>query len=180
MKKKIGLIIGLIFVGALVFGISRIVQNPEQYQKKEETVSVVLDCSKFSRISTEELKQELGEPKSTEDWSSITANGEYAMKLYIYDFEGFYGEFVAYENAVVKLHLFSDSKWKVEGKNSDNIFAMFGITPGENAKKTADTGTTVKFSPVSDKIAKVEFYGYDKESKTFDTVYVTYNLNYFD
>ena len=57
---------------------------------------------------------------------------------------------------------------------------MFGIEPGENAKKTVGTGTTHKFSPVSDKVAQVEFYNYDEETKTFDTVYVTYNLNYFD
>ncbi len=180
MKKKIGVIAAVILIGAMGFGISRIAQNPEQYQKQEEQISVVLDCSKFSRISTEELKNELGEPKSTENWSSITSEGEFSMQLYTYDFEGYYGEFVLYEDTVVKLHLFSDSQWVVEGSNSDNIFAMFGIVPGENAKKVVDTGTTYKFSPVSDKVAKVEFYNYDKESKTFDTVYVTYNLNYFD
>jgi len=29
-------------------------------------------------------------------------------------------------------------------------------------------------------VAEIEFYNYDKENKSFDTVYVTYNLNYFD
>lgn len=180
MKKKGGVIAAVILIGALGFGISRIAQNPDQYQKQKEQISVVLDCSKFSRISTDELKNELGEPDKRGDWSSITTNGEYAMELYTYNFEGFYGEFVLYEDEVVKLYLFSDSQWEVEGSDSDNIFAMFGITPSENAKKTVDTGTTYKFSPVSDKVAQVEFYNYDKKSRTFDTVYITFNLNYFD
>jgi hypothetical protein len=180
MKKKVIIAVVIIFIGALCFGISRIVQNPEQYQKKEENVSVVLDCSKFSRISTNELESELGEPKTTEDWNNQASKGAFQMQIFTYEFEGFYGEFILYEDTVVKLRLFSDSQWKVEGSNSDNIFAMFGIVPGENAKKTVDTGITYKFSPVSDRVAEVEFYNYDKKEKTFDAVYVTYNLNFFD
>lgn len=179
MKKKLGLVIVLIVIGALAFGISRIAQNSEQYQSNTE-VSVVLDCSKFSRISAEELKNDLGDPKGIEDWNNETSKGKFPMQIYTYNFEGYYGEFILYENTVVKLRLFSDSQWIVEGSNSDNIFAMFGIVPGENAKKIIDTGTTYKFSPVSDKVAEVDFYNYDKETKTFDTIYVTYNLNYFD
>ena len=179
MKKKVGLIIGVILIGALGFGIYRIIQNPEQYQK-QENISVVVDCSKLSRISTDELKNELGEPTNIENWNNQTSKGEFQMQIYTYNFEGFYGEFILYEDTVIKLRLFSNTHWKVEGSNSDNIFAMFGIVPGENAKKTVDTGTTYKFSPVSDNVAEVEFYNYDKENKTFNTIYVTYNLNYFD
>lgn len=179
MKKKIGLIIVLIVIGTLAFGISRIAQNPEQYQSKKE-ISVILDCSKFSRISADELKNELGEPKSVDDWKNTTSNGEFQMQSFTYDFEGYYGEFILYEDKVVKLHLFSDSEWKIEGSKFDNIFTMFGIVPGENARKTVDTGVTYKFSPVSDKVAQVEIYNYDKDNRTFDTVYVTYNLNYFN
>ncbi len=180
MKKKIGVIVSVLFIGALCFGISRIAQNPEKYQHQDETVSVVFDCSKYSRISAEELKNELGDPKSLEDWNNETSKGDFQMQIYGYDFSDSYGEFILCEDSVVELRLFSDSKWKVEGSNSDNIFTMFGIEPGENAKKTVDTGTTYKFSPVSDKVAKVEFYNFDEENRTFDTIYVTYNLNYFD
>ena len=180
MKKKIGIALAVILVGALCFGISRIAQNPEKYQSQDEPVSVILDCSKFSRISSEELKNEVGEPENIEDWTNETSKGDFQMQIYSYNLEDCYAEFILYEDSVVKLRLFSNSQWKVEGNDSDNIFAMFGIEPGENAKKTVDTGTTHKFSPVSDEVAQVEFYNYDEETKTFDTVYVTYNLNYFD
>jgi len=56
---------------------------------------------------------------------------------------------------------------------------MFGIVPDKSLKKTIDNGVTYKFSPVSDKIAKVEIYNFDKKNKTFTIIYVTYNLNYF-
>lgn len=178
--KKISIFAVIVFIGALCFGISRIAQNPEQYQKQNEEIPMVLDCSKFSRISINELQAELGDPELVENWTNETSKGNFPMKIYTYNFESFLGEFIIYEDAVVKLQLFSNSEWKIEGNSSDNIFAMFGIEPDENAKKTVDTGITHKFSPVSDKVAEIEFYNFNKETKTFDTVYVTYNLNYFD
>lgn len=42
MKKKIGLIIVIIFVGALIFGISRVAQNPDQYQKTDPDVEAII------------------------------------------------------------------------------------------------------------------------------------------
>ena len=39
MKKKVGVIAAVILIGALGFGISRIAQNPDQYQKQEEQQS---------------------------------------------------------------------------------------------------------------------------------------------
>lgn len=87
MRKKIIIGVVILLIGALAFGISRIVQNPEQYQKQEETISVVLNCSKFSRISTEELFAELGEPEKTEDWNNQTTKGEFPMKIYTYSFD---------------------------------------------------------------------------------------------
>ena len=47
-------------------------------------------------------------------------------------------------------------------------------------KKVVDTGVTYKFSPVSDTVAEFEVYNFDSEKHTFDSVYITYNLNYFD
>ncbi len=47
MKKKIGLIVAIIFIGALGFSISRVVQNPEQYQNEPESVPVVFDALQY-------------------------------------------------------------------------------------------------------------------------------------
>ena len=43
MKKKIGLVVAIIFIGALAFGISRVVQNPEQYQKTDPNIEAIMN-----------------------------------------------------------------------------------------------------------------------------------------
>lgn len=53
MKKVIGIIIGLIFVGALVFGISRVVQNPEQYQKIDSNVEAIMEACEVTQEQAE-------------------------------------------------------------------------------------------------------------------------------
>lgn len=46
MKKKAILVLVLIFIGALAFGISRVVQNPEQYEKTEPEITTIAEvCS---------------------------------------------------------------------------------------------------------------------------------------
>ena len=174
------LIVIFLFGIGLAFGISQIIQHPEDYQKKEQNITMIFDSSKFSRISTETLIEELGEAKRIEDWTNSTSKGEFAMQIYSYDFDDYIAEFILYENTVVKVRLFANSKWQIEGSSFDNIFAMFGVTPDENARKTFDNGYTYKFSSVSNKVARIEFYNYDKKDKSFDTVYITYNSNYFD
>lgn len=46
MKKKLGIIVAVVFVAALVFGISRVIQNPEQYSTPEDEVVMLQEiCS---------------------------------------------------------------------------------------------------------------------------------------
>ena len=179
-KKKNGcLIVTLFAIAAIIFYLATQIKNVDKNVDVKENITTVLDCSKFSQISVDDLRKELGEPKSIEDWNNQTNKGNFQMQIYSYDFSDFYGEFITYENTVVKVRLFSNSQWKIEGNNFNNIFAMFGIVPDKSLKKTIDNGVTYKFSPVSDKIAKVEIYNFDKKNKTFTIIYVTYNLNYF-
>ena len=58
------------------------------------------------------------------------------------------------------------------------IFVIMAVK--DSARKVVDTGVTYKFSPVSDTVAEFEVYNFDSEKHTFDSVYITYNLNYFD
>lgn len=55
MKKKIGLIVALVFVGALVFGISRMVQNPEQYQKTDPNVEAIINSCEVTQEQAEAI-----------------------------------------------------------------------------------------------------------------------------
>lgn len=65
MNKKKGcllpvfIIIGL-FTFGLIFGISKIISNPENYSnvnKEQFKISMLIDANKFSRISPNELKK---------------------------------------------------------------------------------------------------------------------------
>lgn len=181
MKKVIKLIIIVIIVLFIVMVIKDISKNP--ISKKEPVVSndieSIFNASQYSRITTDELVSLLGEPKNKEDWSNETSKGTFQMTLYDYDIDNAYVEFITYEDSVVKVRWFSNEPVEIKD-DFDNVFKMFNISIGENARKTADTGTTYKFSPVSDKVAKFEVYNFDADAHTFDTIYITYNLNYFE
>lgn len=176
MKKKIALGVFVLFIGGLIFGITQIMNNPDKYNTKKD-IEVVFNTNEYSRISTDELKSKLGEPSSIEDWNSETSKGTFQMQIYTYKQDEDYYEFISYDDIVVKVHCFGN--WKYN-KNKDDIFTMFGIEPGKDAKKTVDTGVTYKFSPVSNKVAEFEVFNFNEDERSFDTVYITYNLNYFD
>ncbi len=185
MNKKMGIFIGVFIVFVICISIPNMLKTAEQHtshdeEDVDEKVAVVFDCSKYSLISAEELTSELGEPKTLEDWNNITSKGEFPMQIYCYDFEDSYGEFITYEDTVVKIHLISNSEWKIEGSNFNNIFTMFGIEPNEKLRRTVYTGATYKFSPVSDSVAEAEFFGFNKDGDTFNIAYFTYDLSYFD
>lgn len=180
MKKVIKLVVLAIVVIFVIMVVKDISKNP--IQKKEtssEEIPVILDADAYSRISSEQLIELLGEPKSTEDWNNENSKGTFQMQLYTYDLDGMYTEFILYEGAVVKIRCFATEPWEIK-KDFDNVFKMFNITIKDSARKVVDTGITYKFSPVSDTVAEFEVYNFDSEKHTFDSVYITYNLNYFD
>lgn len=173
MKWVLFIIIGCVIV--LV-----IQKSPKRNEApKEEENQIIFDANQYARISYDDLVNILGEPKSTQDWNSITSGGEYPMTLYTYDLQDAYVEFVIYEDAVVKIQWFANSPVEIKD-DLDNVFKMFNITVNDNAKKIADTGSTYKFSPVSDTVGEFDVFNFDSDAHTFDTVYITYNLNYFD
>ena len=51
MKKKIGLVVAIIFIGALAFGISRVVQNPEQYQKTDPNIEAIMNSCEVTEAA---------------------------------------------------------------------------------------------------------------------------------
>ena len=180
MKKVIKLVVLVIVVIFVIMVVKDISKNP--IQKKEtssEEIPVILNADAYSRISSEQLVELLGEPKSTEDWNNENSKGTFQMQLYTYDLDGMYAEFILYENTVVKIRCFATEPWEIK-KEFDNVFKMFNITVKDSARKVVDTGVTYKFSPVSDTVAEFEVYNFDSEKHTFDSVYITYNLNYFD
>lgn len=55
MKKKIGLVVAIIFIGALAFGTSRVVQNPEQYQKTDPNIEAIMNSCEVTEEQAETI-----------------------------------------------------------------------------------------------------------------------------
>ena len=178
MKKVILVVVLAIVVLFIVMVSKDLKENPIERQE-EEKIDLILDASKYARISTDNLIDILGKAKSKEKWNNENSKGTFSMMIYSYDIDGMTAEFITYENLVVKIRCFATTPWELPD-NFETVFKMFNITLNDHAKKTVDNGLTVKYSPVADSVAEFEVYNIDSEKSTFDTVYITYNLNYFD
>ena len=152
--------------------------------ESSEPVTVIEDAEQFSRISTEELKNIMGEPASEEAWVNKTSKGDFNVTTISYDKDSNHYEFIVADDAVVRLSIYSSDYWNrtgdrftISGQKSD-ICKSFNITLGSDAKKTADTGSAYTLSPVNDKVAIFDVQ--DINGDTYGFVKITYNLNYFD
>ena len=95
--------------------------------------------------------------------------------------------FSIYEDTVVSVIVEPPKYYDLEGdvfhytqKNKKDILQQFNIELSSNGKKKTDTGFALIYSPVNEKIGKVDIQLIDTDNKTFEWVKVIYNLNYFD
>ena len=130
-KSRVGLFICLVIIGALCFGISQIIQNPEKYQNQSENLSIVFDALKYEvkngkNITEQELISQLGEPDSIEEWNFEVAGGKYYPIRTLY-----YGtsEYSFNNDNLQRITLYD--KFSYESK--DDFLPMF------NLKKYANT-----------------------------------------
>ena len=132
MKKKIGIVFGIIFVGALVFGISRVVQNPEQFQKTSENVPVVFDALQYEvkdgkNITEADLINQLGEPDKVEEWNYEVSGGKYYPIRTLY-----YGanEYNFNDDKLQRITLYD----KFQYKSKDDFLPMFNLKRYSNTE----------------------------------------------
>jgi len=182
MKKKgclaASIIIGL-FAFGLVFGIVQMMKDPDAYNTSNEVqdVDLIVDASQFSRITSAELVNVLGEPNNIENWNyKITESKSYDAVTYTYQNDQVY-EFMLIDDQVVRFTIDSSSA-PINFKNEGEIFPMFGITPSENLKKIQTAPSIIRYHLVSNKIAEVWIP--DVKDESFGMIKFTYNLNYFD
>jgi len=157
-------------------------------ETEEKEVEVIDEVSKYSRISTGELVEMMGEPEMTETWAKQTNNnGDFEVTTYGYDKDGMRYEFIIGEDAVARLSIYSNDYWNGEGErfsyNKDSkvdTMDVFGVEWDDDAKTSVDNNTTYEIISVSDKIAHFMAGDIDTEDKTFGFAKVTYNVKYFD
>ncbi|MFB6473354.1 hypothetical protein ACFCW7_11020 [Paenibacillus glucanolyticus] len=159
------LVAGLIVNGNEPKHVTEMVVN----SKEENTI---IDATKFSRISPEELIKLMGEPESKEEVEiKLTETRSYDATYYIYEDSKY--EFMVIDGEVVRFTF--NGAYQEKNDNVEVFFRMFNISPGENSEKVADTPASIRFQMVNDKIADFWISFGDEY-----TIYkVTYNLKYF-
>ena len=192
-KRKVGKIILWVVVGILVSIIALIViinvcvynsrsSGNNQVSGNQTETELIIDANQFSRITSEQLIEIMGQPEKTEYLNQSNGTTTYPATVYYYQNNRF--EFMVIDNSVVRLSVNSD---KCNDRNADSfhytdkasILSMFGITPSNSMTTVTDTGFVLKYHIVSDKIAEFYVLIMDSSVQTYDMVWITYNLNYF-
>ncbi|MEE0251910.1 MAG: hypothetical protein UEE41_00755 [Acutalibacteraceae bacterium] len=192
-KRKVGKIILWVVVGILVSIIALIViinvcvynsrpSENNQVSGNQTETELIIDANQFSRITSEQLIEIMGQPEKTALWN--LPNGTETYPATVYSYQNFHFEFIIIDNSVVCLMANSDN---FTDRNADSfhytdkasIFSMFGITSSNSMTTVVDTGFVLKYHMVSDKIAGFYVLAMDSSARTFDNVWIIYNLNYF-
>ncbi len=151
--------------------------------KTSSKTALIDDVSQYSNISDTELKNKLGEPDSTEDWTNKTDKGNFQVTTISYTIDTKYYEFIIADGKVVRATIYSGDYWAGDGNvfeysgNVNDIFDMFGIVPDDSARKK-DIGSAYILKPVNNIISEVSIQNID--DGTFGMIKVTYNSRYFD
>ncbi|KXG78290.1 hypothetical protein [Thermotalea metallivorans] len=182
MKKKKGramkIIVVLLFLGAVItfVGKSGVLTT---VQKETE---ILIDVNQFAKITPEELIAIMGEPISKEEWNFTTSKGKFPTTSYYYDNY----EFLVINDMVVRMNIrsdkyFDDNAESIKFSTKKSILKMLNIKYDPNRTKlVADTGVSLRFQPVSDKVADVWCSLMDGKNKTIDEIKVTFDLTYLD
>ncbi len=162
-------------VGFFFAGCSSAIKHEEQVAQ-DETVQPIVDSSQFGKINMEELVGILGEPESKDEWNFESANGQkYKAITWVYDDGN--QEFLFIDNKVVRFTFYGTGQVYKDGYQA---LALFGITPGPNIKKSADTGTVIRFQQVDDSMKVDDFWLLEGDTKkSIGTVKITYDSRYF-
>lgn len=179
--KKISVIVGLLCMIMMV-GCS----GEGGTMGDSASMEVVEDAQQFSGISTETLKEIMGEPTAEEQWTNSTSKGDFLVTTLQYEKNSNHYEFIIADDTVVRLTIYSNQYWNGTGDlfsysgNKEDILKMFNIEVGDNAGKETDNGFSYVVVSVNDAVAEFNVQDIDSDSEKFGFVKITYNPNYFD
>lgn len=174
-KKKPGcLVVVLIFV--VVFAVIMAIGVATQPTTSSD---IIVDMTQFSGLNYDQLVNIMGGPGQKDEYGIplTTVSGRSVQGDFFYYPESKL-EFLVAENQVIQATYFSESSPIPYSSSPREILSMFGVTPNDSARVTAETPAAYRVSPVNDKVADFWVAIMDASSKTFEMVKVTYNANY--
>jgi hypothetical protein len=128
--KLVFLIIVLLVVGGLIFGISRMMSDPEKYKSTNVNSNAIFDATQFytsenATVSETKLIEMLGDPDEIEEWNHETTSKSYPIRTLIY-------ENYSYHFNSDMLQRISIEE-EIPYENKDEILGMFGLKKYKNS-----------------------------------------------
>ena len=128
--KIIFLVITFIIVGGLIFGISRVMNDPEKYQSANVDSNVMFDATQFytsenETVSENKLIEMLGDPDEVEEWNHETTSKSYPIRTLMY------GNYKYHFNSDMLQRISIEEEIPYESK--DKILGMFGLKKYKNS-----------------------------------------------
>lgn len=165
--KIIGLVVVLIFVGALGIGLSQMSKNPDKYQGGPSDVNTILDATQFyvdknTTMSEKQIIEKLGEPDSVEKWNYKQSGKTYPIKTLRY---GNY-EYLLNSDMLQRINLNEEIKYK----NKNDILKMFGLQKYKNSV-IKDTNSSYRVSNCGVNDFWIQ---YDDSAKTMNFIKISY------
>lgn len=159
---------GLSILALFLFGCG------DEVVESEESVEVLFDVTEYSRVSSDDLISNLGEPIEIEE----PYMGGY---LYSYDHDVGHLEFILHDDVVTRLNIWSDEAWNGEGDqfpyDEEDTMKYFNVGSTRDFKVN-DRGSTFTISPVSDEVAKFSMELIDED--VFDLLKITYDVRPYE
>lgn len=176
-SEKVLLVVLLcIFVIGFAFMLKISTINTTQTQ-----IEIILDANEFSKISSENLIEKLGEPVRIEDF--IAPNGATCYN-YWYDIDKNHYDFYVIDDKVVELIASSENYWTGKGelykynkKNKSDIAECFNIKLSQNAK-VKDKNITYIVESVSSTVEEINVQDIKSDSKTYGLIKIVYDNSY--
>jgi len=157
--------------------VSNSVSNSEQTSRLEmNEVTPIVDSVKFAKMTMTELKDLLGDPEDIDEWEYKSLNGQvYDAVTWSYDKGN--QEFMFIDDKLVRFTMYGTGQ---KYEDEDHALALFGITPGPNITKVADTGFALRYEHVDISMKIDDFWLLeDSEKNSIGTVKITYDSRYF-
>lgn len=181
LKKGAISLLGL-FIFLVIAGCTQTTDSATKKVAGSEVKEVMIDVNKFSRITSAELIEIMGEPQEIQDyeWSVPSTGQSIVGKLYTYE-ENKY-EFILFDDSVARLNVYSGEFWgyddsTIEFESEQDILDMFNIQPNKQFKKTGGNNFTLRYSPVSDTIS--DLWIQEIDGNHFGVAKITYNSKYY-
>jgi hypothetical protein len=176
--KKIVVFILMIAVLTACTGSPSISNSENKGDQAQANVEItpIVESVKFAKLTMPELQEVLGEPEDIDEWEFKSTNGQtYDAVTWIYDDGN--QEFMFIDDKIVRYTMYGTDQTY---NDKDHVLALFGITPGPNITKVADTGSAIRYERVDVSMKVDDFWLIEgSEKNSIGTVKITYDSRYF-